>query len=62
MPKKIEKIESELEQLHQQMSDPEFYTQSPEQIKTATDRAEQLPQELDECFERWEELEARQAG
>jgi ATP-binding cassette subfamily F protein uup len=62
LPRKIEALEIELEALHQRMNDPDFYKQPPGSIKTATDRAEAIPHELEECFERWEDLESRQGG
>jgi ATP-binding cassette subfamily F protein uup len=62
MPKKIEVLETELEALHERMNDPDFYKQPPATIKTATDRAEAIPHELEACFERWEHLESRQGG
>ncbi len=57
LPKRIEELEEELEQLQTAMTDPAFYQKPPEEIQAATARAEAIPQELEQSFERWEELE-----
>jgi len=57
LPRKIEKLENSISNLHQAMSDPAFY-QQPEQ--TINDTQQQLTlqeTELEQLFERWEELE-----
>lgn len=60
LPATIEKLETELEQLQIQMSDPAFYRNRKEDIFTANQRAESLPQELEHAYQRWEELDAVQ--
>ena len=60
LPTTIEKLETELEQLQIQMSDPTFYRNRKEDIFTANLRAESLPQELEHAYQRWEELDAVQ--
>ena len=62
LPKRIENMEAELEELHAFMTSAEFYRKSADDIKVSTDRAETLPVELEEAYARWEELEARQEG
>ncbi|QBG47650.1 ATP-binding cassette domain-containing protein [Verrucomicrobia bacterium S94] len=57
LPKRIEQLEAELEELQQAMTDPAFYQKPPEEIQAATARAEAIPQELEKSFERWDELE-----
>jgi len=57
LPHRIEQLEAELESLQQSMADPAFYQQSKDAIAAATARAEAIPRELENCFERWEELE-----
>jgi ATP-binding cassette subfamily F protein uup len=57
LPKRIEQLEAELEDLHTAMTDPAFYQKTPEEIQAATARAEAIPDELEYCFERWEALE-----
>ncbi len=58
LPKRIEELEAELEELQTAMTDPAFYQKPPEEIQAATARAEAIPQELEQSFERWEELES----
>jgi ATP-binding cassette subfamily F protein uup len=57
LPRLIEQLENELEQLQQAMTDPAFYQKPKEEIAMATARAEEIPKKLEEAFERWEELE-----
>ncbi|VGO14963.1 ABC transporter ATP-binding protein uup [Pontiella desulfatans] len=57
LPKRIEELEAELEELQQAMTDPAFYQKPKEEIAAATERAEAIPHELEKSFERWEELE-----
>jgi ATP-binding cassette subfamily F protein uup len=58
LPKKIETLEAELEELTATLNDPDFYRRDAEEIKTVTDRAEAVPLALEAAYERWEELEA----
>jgi len=57
LPKRIEELDAELEALQQAMTDPAFYQKPKNEIQAATERAEAIPHELEESFERWEELE-----
>ncbi len=57
LPKRIEELESELEEIQQAMTDPAFYQQEKDKITAVTARAEAIPAELEKSFERWEELE-----
>jgi ATP-binding cassette subfamily F protein uup len=57
LPKLIEQLEAEQEELHQAMADPAFYQKTKEEIAAATARAEEIPNLLEEAFERWEKLE-----
>ncbi len=57
LPHRIEQLEAELDELQQTMADPAFYQQNKGEIASATARAENIPHELEKCFERWEELE-----
>jgi ATP-binding cassette subfamily F protein uup len=59
LPQTIEALEKELEELHQKMSDPAYYKQPADLIKANADRAEQIPQELENAYLRWTELEER---
>ncbi len=58
LPKLIEQLEAEQEELHQLMSDPAFYQQTKEEIAAVNSRAEEIPQKLEDAFERWEALES----
>ena len=60
LPATIEKFETELKELQLQMSDPAFYRKSKEEISSANQRAESLPQKLEYAYQRWEELDAMQ--
>jgi ATP-binding cassette subfamily F protein uup len=57
LPKIIEKLEAELESLSQKLNDPDFYRGPADEIKTVTERAEAIPQELETAFARWAELD-----
>jgi ATP-binding cassette subfamily F protein uup len=57
LPKKIEQLETELEELTSTLNDPEFYRRDPADIKRVTDRAEAVPLELETAYDRWAELE-----
>ena len=61
LPKKIEELETEQAQLHEQMGDADFYQQSADAISAAQQRLEHLEAELTNSYERWEQLEALQA-
>ena len=58
LPKRIEELEAEQEELHQAMADPAFYQKTKEEIAAATTRAEEIPNLLEAAFERWEALES----
>ncbi|HEY5653127.1 MAG TPA: ATP-binding cassette domain-containing protein [Pontiella sp.] len=58
LPKQIEELEAELDELQQSMTDPCFYQRPKDEITAATKRAEAIPLELEKSFERWEELES----
>ena len=57
LPDKIEKLEAEIESLHQQMASPTFYQGDSEAIAATTSRLEDLEQQLETALERWETLE-----
>ena len=57
LPRKIEKLENEIEQLHQRFADPEFFEQDPQLISDAQKQLSQHEQSLEELFARWEALE-----
>ncbi len=59
LPGRIEKLEAEIRQLHQQMADPSFYQSGGEAIAATTNKLAELDQTLAQAYGRWEELEAQ---
>ncbi|MFC1532697.1 ATP-binding cassette domain-containing protein [Thermodesulfobacteriota bacterium] len=57
LPGRIEILEQEQKGLYDQMATPEFYKSPGDKISRAQARIEELRQELEEAYERWEELE-----
>lgn len=57
IPKQIERMETELLELQQSMSDPKFYQQSSIEITKTLDKIKQTEHALAEAYARWEELE-----
>lgn len=57
LPEKIEKIEAELNKLHQLMADPNFYKQDKAAIVDIQTRSSFLTEELNKLYKRWEMLE-----
>ena len=60
LPKQIEKLEQKQTDLHTHMAQPDYYTTSPEEIATDTEREKTLTAELETAYERWAELEELQ--
>jgi ABC transport system ATP-binding/permease protein len=61
LPARVEKLEAEIERIGVQMNDPAFYRQPADQIARVSARAQELQQELDTAYQRWEALESGQA-
>ena len=59
LPTAIEQLETEVRNIHQEMSNPAFYKQSGEEIARQTSTLRQLEQQVATAYQRWEELEAR---
>jgi ATP-binding cassette subfamily F protein uup len=57
LPEKIESLEAEQVQLHNALSDPDFYRRPGEEIAGVKDRLTALELELEAAYERWEALE-----
>jgi ATP-binding cassette subfamily F protein uup len=62
LPKQIESLEAEQAQLHDEMSAPEFYQQSPQAIADVQDKLAAVSEQLEQAYERWEVLEEKQTG
>jgi ABC transport system ATP-binding/permease protein len=60
LPKRIEQLEAELDELTATLNDPDFYRRDPADIKRVTDRAEAVPHELETAYGRWGELDEHQ--
>ncbi len=58
LPEKIEHLEKELQQLHEKMADPEFYSKKGN-ISKARKNLKSLEQDLASAYERWETLELK---
>lgn len=58
LPAELEKLETEIDSLENQMAAPDFYKQEHTKVAAVTDHLQQLRKTLDEKFSRWEELEA----
>jgi ATP-binding cassette subfamily F protein uup len=60
LPEKIESLEAEQVQLHNALSDPDFYRRPGEEIARVKDRLTELEGELTSAYDRWEKLENKQ--
>ncbi|MDF2867388.1 MAG: transporter ATPase [Gammaproteobacteria bacterium] len=58
LPKRLEQLETEQQQLLQQIADPNFYKKSADEITKANNRLTELEQQVAALYKRWEELEA----
>lgn len=56
LPDQIEALEAEQSALHEQMADPAFYRQNGEDVTAAQTRLEQIDNDLEQAYSRWEEL------
>ena len=59
LPAIIESLETEKKQLEQHMGQSDFYQQEQRHIKTSLQRLEELNAELEQAYQRWEQLEER---
>jgi len=57
LPARIEKLESELETLHNRMAHPDFFKTDPDLIRETSARSQSVPREIEAAFERWAELD-----
>ncbi|MDB4512017.1 ATP-binding cassette domain-containing protein [Arenicella sp.] len=58
LPEKIAQLEAQVNQLQEQMADPDFYQQDQDTVAAAGADLIKFQQELDYAYVRWEELEA----
>ncbi|MBF0096423.1 MAG: ATP-binding cassette domain-containing protein [Magnetococcales bacterium] len=58
LPRRIEEMENEQQQLHQQVADPAFYRRGSAEVVASTARLSWLEQSLAEAYDRWQTLEA----
>jgi ATP-binding cassette subfamily F protein uup len=61
MPGKIETLEDEIQSLHQAMTEPGFFEQSPEAIRDTQEQLARLEEKHKDAMKRWEDLEQRKA-
>ena len=62
LPVAIEALEAEQAELHRLMGGAEFYRQSSDTITATLERLEVLKRDLEECYARWQTLEALTDG
>ncbi len=58
LPGTIERLENEIEALHAQLADPALYRENAERVSELKQQLSDRESELEQVFERWEELEA----
>jgi len=61
LPKKIEVLDAELEQIQQSLSDPDLYQKDPAKVTELNARSEAVEIELAQCYGRWEALDSLQS-
>jgi ATP-binding cassette subfamily F protein uup len=59
LPDRIEALETEQQQLHSAVTHPDFYKESPEKIKQALTRQEELQKELLDVYALWDKFDSR---
>ena len=57
LPDQIERLETEISEITQQMSEPDFFKGERQQIQKIENRLTELQNQLTHCYERWEILE-----
>ena len=58
LPGQVESMEAEIERIGALMNDPAFYQRTSEEIARVSAEVQQLQQQLDQAYQRWEELES----
>ena len=59
LPRRIERMETEQEELHTRIASPEFYREPPHAIARALARVDELKDSLHDAYARWDELDSR---
>src|SRR5687768_332326 len=59
LPRRIERMESEQQELHARIASPEFYKEPPDAIARALARIDELKDSLHDAYARWNELDSR---
>ncbi len=59
LPGQIEELEQELHEVHERLADPVFFQEDPSDIRTVSQRAKEIPEEIERAFDRWGELDER---
>ncbi|MCH7564670.1 MAG: ATP-binding cassette domain-containing protein [Gemmatimonadetes bacterium] len=59
LPGQIEELEQELHEVHKRLADPAFFQGDPGEIRTVSQRAKEIPEEIETAFDRWGELDER---
>jgi len=59
LPKQIEKLEAEIELLHEQMASPDFFQQEKETITQTQAQLNAVEENLKLSYQRWETLESK---
>ncbi len=62
LPKDIEKYETQIASIHEQLADPTLYQQDPNLVSDLQTELAKVESLLETAFARWEELEAKQEG
>ena len=62
LPQHIEQLETEIDDIHQCMSNPDFYRLPRNEITTRKERLSSVEAELQTAYRRWEELERQKPG
>ncbi len=62
LPAKIEQLEAEQAELHDEMASAEYYRKKPEELAADQNRTIELIDELAKLYDRWEELELLRDG
>ncbi|KDM91247.1 ABC transporter ATP-binding protein [Photobacterium galatheae] len=60
LPARLEDLENEIAELQEKINDPAFFQSASDETQVTLSRLAEAEQELEEAFERWEELEAMQ--